>query len=150
MKKFEFSVEKLRRYQQQKLRLAELEIQRARMVLDQSVSQLELLRVRFDDVARCCRDDMEREQNLTHACQDVMQQLQIEIRVADDAVKENHVKWQQIAQLGTLERIKSESYEVLRETEKTAHETEVAKTEMNELSETIMRTWAEKQGGGEL
>ena len=34
MKKFEFSVEKLRRYQQQKLRLAELEIQRAKSDLN--------------------------------------------------------------------------------------------------------------------
>ena len=150
MKKFEFSVEKLRRYQQQKLRLAELEIQRARMVLDQSISQLKALRVRFDDVARCCQEDMKREQDLTHACQDVMQQLQVEIRAADEAVQQNQVKWQQIAQLGTLERIKSESYEVLRESEKTAHATEMAKSEMNELSETIMRTWVEKQGGEEL
>lgn len=147
MKKFEFSVEKLRRYQQQKLRLAELEIQRARMVLDQSVAELQAIRCKFDDIANTRQADMNKDQHLTNACQDVMQQLQAEIEQAISVVKENEIRLQELAEVGTLERIKSESYEVLRATEKSKHETETVKSEMLELSETIMRTWSEKQGG---
>ena len=149
MKKFEFSVEKLRRYQQQKLRLAELEIQRARMVLDQSVAELQAIRCKFDDIAKTRHADMENNQHLTHACQDVMQQLQADIDQAILVVKENEIRLQELAKVGTVERIKSESYEVLRANEKSEHQTETAKSEMLELSETIMRTWAEKQGGSE-
>lgn len=146
MKKFQFSIEKLRRYQQQKLRLAELEIQRARMVFDQSIAELHSIRRKFDDIAQARFEDMGKEQYLTNACQDVMHQLELEIQQAISAVKENEFRLQELAKIGTQERIKSESYEVLRTTEKSEHEIETAKSEMLELSETIMRTWSEKQG----
>ena len=149
MKKFEFSIERLRRYQQQRLRLTELAMQQARCSLDQSMTRLKELKLRFDHAARASREELDDGKNLTHARRDTLERLRHEIRQAAEQVRENEHRWQQIVRLEMAERTRAESYDVLKESERDAYDEEFSRAEMKQLSESIMRTWFEKQGEGQ-
>ncbi|MGI9516413.1 MAG: flagellar export protein FliJ [Pirellulaceae bacterium] len=146
MKNFHFSLNKVHKYQGQKRRLAEMELARCKSELDQSIQQLKELNHHFDEVTQASHAGMNQGSQLTHAHRDLLEHLRTAIEFARQVVNQNMAKWQHTLAGVTAEKIRDESYEMLRRDERAAHTDAEQQAEGVTLSEIIMRQWAFSEG----
>lgn len=146
MKKFHYSLNKVHKYQSQKRRLAEMELARCRLELDQSIQLVKELCRRFDHVTKASHDGMSQGSQLTHAHRDLLDHLRTTIESARKTVNQNMAKWQHTLAAVTAEKVRDESYEMLRRDEQAAHTAALQQADVVAITEIIMRQWAFSEG----
>jgi flagellar biosynthesis chaperone FliJ len=143
---FHFSLKKLHRFQNQKKRLAEIQTMLCKSKFDAAVNHLRLLNEQFLTLSSNRDIQLARNAALAISHRRHLDTLRNEIAVAQEKTDRAELEWQQAVEYGHQVNARLEGYNMIYQTEKSEYMTEVAKSEANELLDTVMKQWQDQQG----